>query len=334
MLPRTTTLLNDGITQGLHIGAQLYVSRHGRPVADFALGESRRGIPMTTATLMNWLSCSKPVAAVAVAQLVERGLLSFDQPLPTGVTLRQILTHTTTGQAAYAPRDTWRLLGELVANVTGQPFAEYVRQELLGADSWIGMPPEQYRTYGARMGILHNTFHSVPHPQPWDNETHAAAGCPGSGAYGPIRELGQFYEALLAGKFLRPATLTEITRPHRVGLVDHTFRRVMNWGLGFVVDSRQFPDDVPPYGFGRHGSPRAFGHGGMQAAMAFADPVHGLVVAWLCNGMCGEPRHTKRTHAINTAIYEDLGLAPPAAFPSTIPTSPVRNDARRRELLP
>jgi len=310
MLRNTRTLLEDGISRGLHIGAQIYVSWRGQTVADFALGEARRGVSLTTATLMNWLSASKPVGAVAAAQLVERGMLHFDQPAENGITLRQILTHTTTGRAAYAPRDGWRMLGDLVQRVDGRPFAQYVREEILAADSWIGLPPERYQEYGDSIGTLHNTSTGDPQPQPWDHAENAAVGDPGSGGYGPIRELGMFYESLLAGRLLRPATVAEITKPHRTGQFDHTFQRVMNWGLGFVVDSRQSPDDVPPYGFGRHGSPRAFGHGGAQSSMAFADPAHDLVVAWLCNGMCGEPRHARRTHAINTAIYEDLGIAP------------------------
>ena len=40
----------------------------------------------------------------------------------------------------------------------------------------------------------------------------------------------------------------------------------------------------------------------------FADPEHGLVVAWATNARIGEPRHNARNRAINTAIYEDLGL--------------------------
>jgi hypothetical protein len=43
--------------------------------------------------------------------------------------------------------------------------------------------------------------------------------------------------------------------------------------------------------------------------MAFADPEHGLAVAWAFNSLIGEPRHHVRNREINSAIYEDLGFA-------------------------
>ena len=46
-----------------------------------------------------------------------------------------------------------------------------------------------------------------------------------------------------------------------------------------------------------------------QCGCAFADPANDLVVAWVVNGMPGEPKHQQRQNAINAAIYEDLKLA-------------------------
>lgn len=91
-------------------------------------------------------------------------------------------------------------------------------------------------------------------------------------------------------------------------MFDHTFKHVMDWGLGFILDSKQYGSDTVPYGYGDHASPRTFGHSGAQSACAFADPEHDLAVAWLCNGLPGEARHQLRQRAINNAIYEDLGL--------------------------
>ena len=104
-LPRTRAAIEEGIRERLHLGAQIYVSLHGEPVADAALGENRPGEPLTRGHLMLWLSSTKPVPAVAVAQLWERGLLELDDPVALhvpefaangkeGITLRHLLTHT------------------------------------------------------------------------------------------------------------------------------------------------------------------------------------------------------------------------------------------------
>ena len=61
-------------------------------------------------------------------------------------------------------------------------------------------------------------------------------------------------------------------------MVDETFGIVIDWGLGFAIDT---------YITGRHSSTRAFGHGGHQSSAAFCDPEHGVVVAVVCNGMPG-----------------------------------------------
>jgi CubicO group peptidase (beta-lactamase class C family) len=89
----------------LHLGAQIYVSHRGRTIVDAAIGEARPGAPMTEDTMMLWLSASKPIAAIAIAQLWERGKLALDDRVAKcipefgikgkePITLRHVLTHT------------------------------------------------------------------------------------------------------------------------------------------------------------------------------------------------------------------------------------------------
>lgn len=105
VLTRTLAAVDAGLAASRHIGAQLYVSLDGKIVADMAIGESRPGVPMTAHTLVPWLSCTKPVVAIAIARLWERGLLDIDDPIAKhipefaanakhAVTLRHVLTHT------------------------------------------------------------------------------------------------------------------------------------------------------------------------------------------------------------------------------------------------
>ncbi|MBK8312500.1 MAG: beta-lactamase family protein [Acidobacteria bacterium] len=65
----------------MQIGSQVYVSRHGKPLADFALGLARADVPMTTDTMMIWFSSTKAITAVAVAQQWERGKFDLDEPV-------------------------------------------------------------------------------------------------------------------------------------------------------------------------------------------------------------------------------------------------------------
>ncbi len=105
ILPQACSVIERGMIAGDHIGAQLYVSRRGSPVAQLALGDSRPGVPMTTDSILLWLSSTKPIGAVAVLQLMERGLLKLDDPVARHipefaahgkdtVTIRHLLTHT------------------------------------------------------------------------------------------------------------------------------------------------------------------------------------------------------------------------------------------------
>src|SRR6187549_1075697 len=77
-LPRTRAALERGIAEGQHPSAQAYVWHDGRVAGDFAVGTARPGVPMRRDALVVWMSATKPVAAVAAAQLWERGLLDPD----------------------------------------------------------------------------------------------------------------------------------------------------------------------------------------------------------------------------------------------------------------
>src|SRR4051794_2153323 len=105
MLMLVEEVLEQGISDGTQIGAQLYVSQGGEPFADIALGDARPGIAMTTDSMMIWFSMTKAVTAVAVAQQWQERALDVDgrvaEYIPEfaahgkdAITLRHLLTHT------------------------------------------------------------------------------------------------------------------------------------------------------------------------------------------------------------------------------------------------
>ena len=77
-------------------------------------------------------------------------------------------------------------------------------------------------------------------------------------------------------RVLLPQTVEAFTSPHRIGMLDVTFKHVLDWGLGFIVNSNQYGAETVPYGYGHHASPRTFGHSGYRSSTGFADPEHGL----------------------------------------------------------
>jgi len=358
-----------GIDQGLHLGAQVYVSLgagSGDPIRsrEVMVGERAPGQAMTPDTLMIWLSSTKPITAVAIAQLWEKELVDLDDAIvrhipefaargKERITLRHLLTHTggirmlnigwpeaswdeiiaTVCKARPEPRwppgekagyhlaSSWFILGELVRRVDGRELQRYVREEIfepLGMhDSWIGMSRDRFAATEERLGRMYSTENGKRMERGWHREPHVVGCSPGGNGYGPIRELGRFYEMLLdrgrwnGSAILSPQAVEALTTPHRVGMYDQTFKQKLDWGLGFIVNSSHYGAELPPYGYGRHASSRTFGHSGFQSSTGFADPKHRLVVALVVNGNPGEPRHTERFRDVTEAIYEDLGLAAP-----------------------
>lgn len=358
-LPQTSAILESGIEQGLHLGAQIYVSLDGNIVMDHAFGESRAGVAMTTDTLSLWMSSAKPITAVAAGQLWEKGLIDLDDRVSKyipefaagakdAITIRHILTHTagfrlviglnwadpyeraieTICAAALEPRwvpgetagyhtiTSWYILAEVVRRVDGRRIDQYAREMIflpLGmSDCWLGMPAEQYRSYGDRIGFVFDTRAGKKEIAGYGNtEEDAVSVRPGANGRGPMNQLGKFYETLMQSDpapLLHPATRDAMTTRQRIGQKDLTFRHIIDFGLGFIINSNRYGAQTVPYGYGLHAGENTFGHSGQETSCAFCDPDRKLAVAWACNGMPGEVPHAVRQRSINTAIYEDLHL--------------------------
>lgn len=98
-------VVTAGFARGDHAGMQVYASRHGAVIADFAVGSAGRPGVMTVDTPVPWFSSTKPLVALLVARAVDAGAFGFDDPVATWlpefaaegkeeVTVRHLLTHT------------------------------------------------------------------------------------------------------------------------------------------------------------------------------------------------------------------------------------------------
>jgi CubicO group peptidase (beta-lactamase class C family) len=107
-LLRTMELVERGMDEGLHPGAQVCVWRGGELVVDVAVGWAGPGegaARVTPGHRMLWLSAGKPITAVAIGRQVDAGVIDWDDPIAEyvpefaargkqDVTVRQVLTHT------------------------------------------------------------------------------------------------------------------------------------------------------------------------------------------------------------------------------------------------
>ena len=351
-LSQTRSILQRGIEDRLHPGAQIYVSLRGSIVADDAIGHTRPNVPMTRDSLTLWMSAGKPVTAVAILQLVDRGLIELDTHVADvipefgvngkdSITLRHLLTHTagfrgplnnfTPGtwheilDRAYALRQepgwvpgesagyhigsSWFVLGELVRRLDGRAIDQYVHDEIFAKldepDASIGTPTATFDSRGDDVVLMFLTDKEPTTDWPGNTREANVLPRPGANARGPIRALAKMYESLAS--LLSPPVAAAMASRQRAGMLDQTFKQILDWGLGVMIDSKQYAGEHA-YGFGPHASADTFGHSGNQSSCAYADPKHQLVVAWTCNGMPGEAKHQTRASAINRAIYEDLGL--------------------------
>ncbi len=98
-LARIEEVARTHFERGWHPGAQLGIYRDGLPVLDLRLGDA--ALP---GMRLEWFSATKPVTAVAIHMLVERGALDLDMPIAevwpefaaggkAACTVRHVLTH-------------------------------------------------------------------------------------------------------------------------------------------------------------------------------------------------------------------------------------------------
>lgn len=364
-VPRAMAVIERGVRDGLHLGAQLYASLDARPVVDIGIGINHDAVPLTRDSMFSWYSATKAVTNVAFAMLWQAGSLDPDDLVAAHipeyaqrgkerVRIRHLLTHTAGvlfvegmgragmaqppfqlrypswvafvgkvfeapiaegwvpgSRAMYHGGNNYSVLTELLMRAGARPYDEFARSRVLepvgAVDSYVGMPDGAYARYGERIGTMHNITASGPRPAGVIDSPEASRLFHGGGSgRGPIRELAHVYEMLLrrGDRILRPQTVEAITARHRTGLVDERWGIVCDWGLGFAIDRGTY---------GRHSSPRTFGHGGGMNSNVFCDPESALVVGMLFNGNVAGIASERRFRDVASALYEDLGLADAAA---------------------
>lgn len=254
-------------------GMAVLVARNGKIIYQdgFGYADLDKKIPVTTDTKFRIGSVSKQFTAAAILRLAEKGKLSLADPLdkffpgfPEGVTLRQLLTHTSgirsytdkpefLGKVAkpinpedliasfrddppdFAPgkgfhynNSAYFLLGEIVAKVSGKPFGDCLDEMFFGP---LGMKHTGiYQNASPPPGSA--TGYSIVEGKPepaldWDMSWAGGAGA----LYSTVGDIFLWNEALFGGKVLKPDSFQDMITP--VKLPDGVDG--MNYGYGLVM---------------------------------------------------------------------------------------------------
>ncbi|HEY5200929.1 MAG TPA: serine hydrolase domain-containing protein [Acidothermaceae bacterium] len=233
-------------------------------VAHWSASNPAAGITDATRTLgetgdaerrHEWASVTKLVTALCVLRLVDEGGIALNEPAgPPESTVRHLLAHASglgfdAGAAISKPERRrvysnagFDLLGALVSERAGMPFARYVAAAVF---------------------------------EPLGMQASNIEGTPSAGGVGPLVDLLRFARELLLPTLVAPATLalaTTVAFPGLDGVLPGYGRRTPNdWGLGF-----ELRDAKDPHWTGRHNSPSTFGHFGRAGSFLWIDPTLGL----------------------------------------------------------
>jgi CubicO group peptidase (beta-lactamase class C family) len=196
-------------------------------------------------------SVTKLLTACAVLVAAEEGILDLDEPAgPAGSTVRHLLAHASglpfeAGGLAARPgarrvysNVAYDLLGELVAERSELPFADYMQAAVLEP---AGMAATELR------------------------------GSPAADAHGTLADLLAFAQELTAPRIVARETLAEATSvqfPGLAGVIPGIGRQdPCDWGLGFELRGHK-----SPHWTGTRNSPRTFGHFGGAGTFLWVDP--------------------------------------------------------------
>ncbi|MEO1056396.1 MAG: serine hydrolase domain-containing protein [Actinomycetota bacterium] len=205
----------------------------------------------------------------------------------------------------------WAFLGEAIGRLVGGDQSTFMRERVflpLGmVDSWVGMPDAAIDGYADRLATQHFIGGPQPVPLPAMHERPVIRQfLPSFGGRGPMREIATFLRTVMDQRLpgslagLEPAMI----EPRATGIESSHFvpwlTDPVDWGAGVQIGRGLFGSDC---------SPSSFGHNGQETLVAFADPVHDVVVAAGFNGMSGSVAAFERQEQLVAAIYRDLGLS-------------------------
>ena len=254
-------------------GASMAIIDAGKVLweGQFGVKDAGTGDPVRRDTVFAACSNTKPVFAYAVVKLCEKGVMDLDRPLTKYtsrrfvegdpqldlITARHVLTHTTgfpnwrepgkplpiqftPGTQRQYSGEGFRYLQSVVQEVTGQPFAEFMRVNVLEP---FGMTSSRFvwddETYKQRVAQGHDK-EGTPVIEPSQMQT-AAQKAEGLATYGAAAMLhttpGDYAKFLVEIVDPKPADAFRLNEPSRRDYLRPQFKRdeITSSGLGWVI---------------------------------------------------------------------------------------------------
>ncbi|WP_250032103.1 serine hydrolase domain-containing protein [Paractinoplanes maris] len=297
-------------------GSALTVLREGEPVVELVEGwrDVARTDPWQPDTLVNVYSTGKPVIAMAVVLLAERGLIDLDAPMSaywpsfqTPASVRQVLSHTAGLPSFPVPRPTsafsdWdllcadlaeatpeyepgqvaaehaltygHLLGELVRRVDGRTPARFVAEELR-FDFGFALSDKD-------MGRCAELEFDAPG---WPARNAGTPGSPKSRAI--ANPPGARDLAVVNSPGWRRASVPAVNLHASATGVARFYAAVLDGSLPAVALPQYTGPDLfigeeVTWGLGVQLEPDGtWGHGGLGGSAGYADPARGLAIAYV-----------------------------------------------------
>lgn len=203
----------------------------------------------------------------------------------------------------YNPITNWFVLDRVLTAVSGGESGDSYRGMLrrLGLSATLGLDPEIPDDRWV-------TVHASEDQQAGLTSMLLASSMPlpGTGVWGPMRELRVVGDVLLAKgvhdgtPIIGAATVEALTATHWPGTPHRSICDTdFPYGLGVMTH---------PSIFGRRCSARTYGHAGGNTSTLLVDPLFDLVVAVYWNGRLDDVKTFARRYALVRALYQDLGL--------------------------
>jgi CubicO group peptidase (beta-lactamase class C family) len=227
----------------------------------------------------------------------------------------------------YSPGEAWiysiatDVAGYLVEIVSGRPFADFVREQILlplkMVDTGFMVAAEKRDRFSACYALKDGKLDLFDDPSnsPWLSPPKLQSG--GGGLVGTPTDYLRFCLMLLnkgeldGARLLSPKTVALMTANHLPGGKDiaelspsgHAFTETGYHGIGFGLGLAVTLD---PAKTGIPGSRGEFTWGGVASTTFFVDPVEKLIVIFMTQAILDTPRRVRMRRDLRTLIYSAM----------------------------